>query len=153
LDEPWDSEHNRKLLAQMPKTYESWGDADIEPYTTFFQVFVGEGTVFEGRKGITFGDITDGVSNTLLVIEAGEAVPWTKPADIPFNPNQSLLHLGGMFQDRFRFSTLSYGGSKDIFSLFADGSVHRIKKTISEENLRRLIVRNDDQVVVREDVD
>ena len=126
LDEPWDSDHNRKLLAQMPKTYESWGDAETEPYTTFFQAFVGQGTVFEGRKGIKLDEIIDGTSHTLLVIEAGKAVPWTKPADIPFDANHSIPHLGGMFQERFRFSTLTFGGSKDILSLFADGSVHHI---------------------------
>jgi hypothetical protein len=145
LDESWDSPHNRGLLPRMPKTYESWGDAETEPYTTFFQVFVGQGTVFEGTKGTKREEITDGPMNTILVIEAGEGVPWTKPADIPFDPNQSLPPLGGMFKERFRFSTLSFGGSKDILSIFADGSVHPIKKTINEENLRRLIIRNDGQ--------
>ncbi len=147
LDESWDSAHNRTLMARMPKVYEALGDAEIEPYTTFFQVFVGQGTVFEGTKGIKMDQITDGLSNTLLVIEAGEAVPWTKPADLPFHPDQSLPPLGGIFKERFRFSTLSFEGGKDILSLFADGSVHPIKKTIKEENLRRLIIRNDGQAV------
>jgi len=131
----------------MPKTYQSWGDAGNEPYTTFFQVLVGAGTVFEGTKGIKSDEITDGASNTILVIEAGDAVPWTKPADISFAPDQSLPPLGGMIKERFRFSTLTFGGSKDILSVFADGSVHHIKKTIDEEKLRRLIIRNDGQTV------
>src|SRR6266446_498128 len=72
LDESWDSAHNRTLIARMPKVYEALGDAKTEPYTTFFQVFVGQGTVFEGTKGIKMDQITDGPSNTVLVIEAGE---------------------------------------------------------------------------------
>jgi hypothetical protein len=152
LDESWDSDHNRTLLARMPKTYESLGDAETEPNRTFFQVFVGKGTVFEGTKGIKFGEITDGVSNTLLVIEAGVSVPWTKPADISFDTNQPLPPLGGMFKERFRFSSLSFEGSKDILSVLADGSIHRIKKTIAEENLKKMIIRNDGQAAVGEEM-
>jgi hypothetical protein len=151
LDEPWDSEHNRSLIAKMPKVYESWGDAEADPYSTFFQVFVGKGTVFEGREGVRRSQITDGASNTILVIEAGEAVPWTKPADISFDPDKPLPALGGMFKERFRFSTLSFAGSKDILAVFADGSVHQIKKTIDEKNLKRLIIRNDGESVDSDD--
>jgi RNA polymerase sigma factor (sigma-70 family) len=46
LDEPWDSEHNKKLLAKMPKTYVPPGVKTKEPYLTYYQVFVGPGTVF-----------------------------------------------------------------------------------------------------------
>src|SRR5437868_3063260 len=35
LDEPWDSEHNKKLLAAMPKTYLRPGREAKEPYQTF----------------------------------------------------------------------------------------------------------------------
>jgi hypothetical protein len=143
LDESWDSPHNQILLAQMPMVYEHRGDAETEPYSTMFQVFVGKGTVFEGTQGIKSSQITNGASNTIMVIEAGEAVPWTKPADLAYDPNQLIPALGGMFKERFRFSSLSFEGSKDILAVFADGSVHQIKKTISERNLRHLIIRND----------
>ncbi len=81
------------------------------------------------------------------MIEAGEAVPWTKPAELIFAPNEPLPALGGMFKERFRFSSLTFEGSKDILAVFADGSVHQIRKTIDEKNLRRLIVRNDGEIV------
>src|SRR6185312_11489838 len=51
LDEPWDSEHNRKLLPQMPKVYACTGNAPSVPYGTFYQAFVGKDCVFEpGRQ-------------------------------------------------------------------------------------------------------
>jgi hypothetical protein len=36
-----------------------------------------------------------------MVVEAAEAVPWTKPADLPYDPKQPLPKLGGMFKDVF----------------------------------------------------
>jgi hypothetical protein len=147
LDEPWDSPHNQALIARMPKVYDQKGDAETDPYSTLFQVFVGKGTVFEGTRGINSLDITDGTRKTILVIEAGEAVPWTKPAELRYDPNEPLPALGGMFKERFRFSSLTFEGSRDILAVFADVSVHQIKKTIDEKNLRRLIVRNDGEIV------
>jgi hypothetical protein len=147
LDESWDSPHNQALIPRMPKVYEQRGDAETEPYSTLFQVFVGKGTVFEGTQGIKSNDITDGVSNTILVIEAGEAVPWTKPVELPYNADEPLPPLGGMFKERFRFSSLTFESSKDILAVFADSSVHKIRKTIAEKNLRRLIIRNDGENV------
>src|SRR5258708_1555931 len=42
LNESWDSEHNRKLLAKMPKIYKSAGKQPEVEYGTYFQVFVGK---------------------------------------------------------------------------------------------------------------
>src|SRR5262249_29134097 len=70
LDEPWDSAHNRKLLAKAPAVFlpvrGTGGAAD----STFFQVFTGKGTMFEGREGVRIEDITDGTVTTVLITEA-----------------------------------------------------------------------------------
>lgn len=87
LDEPWDSEHNRKLIDQMPEFY-----ADPDPAVraaigdrgrTTFLAPRAEGTVFGGREGIKFGDLKDGSSQTIMVVEVvpQRAVVWTKPDD------------------------------------------------------------------------
>src|SRR5262249_22217463 len=39
-DEPWDSEHNKKLLAKMPAIYAPLGVKAKEPFMTFYQAFV-----------------------------------------------------------------------------------------------------------------
>lgn len=87
LDEPWDSEHNRKLIDQMPGLF-----ADPDPTVraaigdkgrTTYVVPVGEGLLFGSKKGKTFKDMIDGTSNTILAVEVvpERAVVWTKPAD------------------------------------------------------------------------
>src|SRR5439155_1388856 len=85
LNEPWDSPHNKKLLEMMPKTYAAPNAKGDPPYTTHYQVFVGPGAGFEGKRGLRIGDFTDGTSNTILVAEAARAVPWTKPEDLPYD--------------------------------------------------------------------
>jgi Protein of unknown function (DUF1559) len=131
LDEPWDSLHNIRLLPKMPPTYFPFdGSSPPESYTTFYQVFVGEGTAFEGREGLKLkGDFPNGTSNTFLVVEAGFAVPWTKPEDIPYDERKPLPKLGGLFKGSFR-------------AALADGSVRSVLHGTKESTLRAVIVRN-----------
>jgi hypothetical protein len=100
LDEPWDSEHNKKLIAKMPKVFAPVRGKTKEPGMTYYQVFVGPDAPFNGTIAPTIpGSFTDGLANTFLVAEAGEAVPWTKPQDIPFDAGKPLPKLGGLFAD------------------------------------------------------
>jgi hypothetical protein len=135
FDEPWDSDHNKKLLARKPKIYGP-GD-DKSEHSTFYQVFVGKNAAFDdGMKKINFAHFTDGTSNTLLIAEAAKAVPWTKPEDLVYDPDKPLPKLGGLFDDGFH-------------ALFADGWVQFVKKDIKPETLRALITRNGGEVVDR----
>jgi prepilin-type processing-associated H-X9-DG protein len=132
LDEPWDSEHNKKLLAKMPRVYAAPPPGGAkERFTTLYQVFTGKGAIFEGKKGLTIKQISDadGTANTILVAEASEAVPWTKPQDLPSDPDKPLPKLGAPLADGFNL-------------LFADGSVRYIRKTTKEKTLRALITWN-----------
>src|SRR5439155_13938759 len=88
LDEPWDSEHNKKLLEKMPKVYAPVGVKTRAPHTTFYQAFVGPGAAFEDGMKVKLTNFFDGTSNTLMVAEAAEPVPWTKPDDLPFDPKK-----------------------------------------------------------------
>jgi hypothetical protein len=140
LDEAWDSPHNRKLLAKMPRRYAPVNGKTRQPFATYYQVFVGKGAAFEGTRGLRVFDFTDGTSNTFLIAEAGEAVPWTKPADLPFAPNAPLPKLGGQFADGFH-------------AALADGSVCLLRKdwnAAEEKAIRVVIGRNDGMVVPKE---
>jgi hypothetical protein len=132
LDEPWDSPHNIRLLPRMPRTYgPPPGKAHLIPaHHTICHVFVGKGTAFEGREGLRLDkDFPDGLCNTLLIIEAGEPVPWTKPEDLIYEPEGPLPRLDGIFRWGFRVG-------------MGDGSRRHVKKEVSEQTLRAAITRN-----------
>jgi RNA polymerase sigma factor (sigma-70 family) len=72
----------------------------------------------------------DGTSNTILIIEAGHPVPWTKPEDLRYAEDEPLPELGGLFPDV-------------IQAAFADGSIHTLKRNYDEKQLRYAITAND----------
>lgn len=130
LDEPWDSPNNKKLLANMPSFYAPVGVETKEPHTTFYQGFVGKGCAFEPNQKVTFAHFIDGTTHTILLVEAGEPVPWTKPGDMPYVTGQPFPKLGGLFKGGFN-------------ALFGDGSVRFLKKDTDIKKLHLLIIRND----------
>jgi hypothetical protein len=102
LDEPWDSPHNLALLPKMPRTFEHFhGRVAPQPHTTYYRVFVGPGTAFEGPVGMSLNDFPDGKSDTILVVEAAEAVPWTQPAELSCRPECAMPAVGGHFPEGF----------------------------------------------------
>lgn len=125
LDEPWDSEHNKTLIPRMPKVF----GANPEGKTSI-HVFIGEGTPFGGQP-IRISEITDGTSNTILAVRAGDdtADVWTKPGGLAFdkaNPIQALGNIGEMF---------------DV--LMIDASARQLPKSIDAATLGNLIQHND----------
>jgi hypothetical protein len=130
LDEPWDSPHNKAQLKKMPAIYRLPGVKPKDDTTTFYRVFTGKGTVFEGRDGIRIGDIPDGLGNTLMVVEAAEGVTWTKPEDLVYAPDERLPKLGGLFRD-------------GLFVAYCDGTVRLIRNDFDEQRMRLAIVRDD----------
>ncbi|HEY1785811.1 MAG TPA: DUF1559 domain-containing protein [Pirellulales bacterium] len=83
-DEPWDSEHNKTLLEKMPEAFHSPRVSDLAGKTVFL-VPTGVETMFFDDQGTTEEQITDGLDQTISIVEvaAEHAVPWTKPADFP----------------------------------------------------------------------
>lgn len=131
LNEPWDSPHNIQLLPKMPLEYRCPRHGpNSKPYDTFMHVFVGERTPFEEGKVFRIPkDFDDGLARTILVVQGGPAVPWTKPEDIPYHPGHPLPDLGNVT-------------SLGIYVGMADGRVHVIRKSASERNIRAAITRN-----------
>ena len=75
LNEPWDSENNKKVLAQMPNVFRNLNSTG-DPTHTCYLGFSGPNTVLgDGSKGIRFRDVMDGESNTILVSEAQRKIP------------------------------------------------------------------------------
>ena len=129
LDEAWDSDHNKKLIAKMPNLYALPGGMG-KPGETNYRVFVGKGAAFDMVVSATIRDFTDGTSNTLLAIEAAEAVTWTKPEEMEFDPKNPVKKY-------FRYANAV------CTVLLGDGSVRAISEKVDEKILKLLIQRDD----------
>lgn len=87
LSKPWDSPENRPLIAKMPEVYLSPRQStETTDGLTAYQALVEDGphqTVMLPTKKRRPRDITDGHSNTaLLVEELDKPVIWTQPDDV-----------------------------------------------------------------------
>jgi len=89
LNEPWDSPHNFELAKKIPTVFRSLDSPNDGK--TRVMLFTGKGAPFDGAKKISTFDIGD-LSRTILCVEAGpdKAVPWTKPKDLTFDPENPL---------------------------------------------------------------
>ncbi len=184
LDEPWDSDHNQKLLPRMPKVYlparglpsapfaavtalteVNWTQAAARgvfsylpardrslpqlaamtalsqanwmytaargafvPDATNYLAVAGSGAAFDGKEGLRILDFRDGTSTTIVLVEAAQAVPWTKPVDYLFTPKGPLPKLGAVPQD--------------FCAAFADASTRVLSTTMLETQLRALMTRD-----------
>ena len=129
LDEPWDSPHNKTLLKEIPDVYAPAVRGAEPRISTYYQVFTGPGTLFEDKLGTKIDDVKDGMANTVMVVEAGTPVPWTKPEDIEYDKDKPLPKLGGQFRDGF-------------FSVFADGTPHFLRTSVDAQVMRAVITYN-----------
>jgi hypothetical protein len=136
LDEPWDSEHNKALVAQMPATYKHPASAVSGEGKTNYLTVRGEKTVFPGEKCIGLAEIRDGSSNTIMTVEVADesAVVWTKPDDFQYDEKNPLKGLGGLSPDGFNAG-------------FADGSVRFLSLSIDPKTLTALFTRNGGEAV------
>jgi hypothetical protein len=148
LNEPWDSPHNLALANQMPMVYRPVGKAAPANHTTY-QLLVGPNTIYRNwppkgpgqwTGGVRLMQMTDGTSNTLMVVESSNPVLWTKPQDIDFNPSGPLPSLGWSTPDRF-------------LAVFGDGSTRTLSRDLPPHVLRALIDPSDGQVIFHEELE
>jgi hypothetical protein len=143
LMKPWDDPANLKILqsVEMPKVFEIPGRPAPKGHT-YFRIFSlpksAKGTaqpwLTEGQLGPKLQEIPDGTSNTFMVVEAGEAVPWYQPDVLAYDGKLPLPQLGAKDANRF-------------LACFGDGSVKALKPSkLGEKTIRALITINGGEV-------
>lgn len=136
FDEPWDGPNNMKLLAKMPKIYRH-PDAAIDSTESNYAILVGNETIFPPNKALKFAEITDGTSNTIMVVESKKSIPWTKPEDIEYAKDKPVPSMGGFSESGFN-------------AAFADGSVRFLAKTLNESLLRSMITARGGEIITNQ---
>jgi hypothetical protein len=137
LDEAWDSPHNKTLISKMPAFYAcpSGKQTTLSNGKTSYLTARGPATAFPGSTGIKFQDITDGLSNTIMVVDANDeaAVIWTMPDDWtmpePFNTKGLFGHHPGRTEVGI-----------------CDGSVRGVKMTLDPKTWHHAFTRNGGEV-------
>ncbi len=135
LDEPWDSPHNLPLSKILPSVYVD-PSAPLQPGFTILHAVVGDDTGLKTSAKIRFRDFTDGLSNSLLIVEARRdaAVPWSKPEDVSIDLNNPLANMGNTHPGGFHVG-------------MADGSVRFIASSIDPQVFRAMLTRANGEAV------
>jgi Protein of unknown function (DUF1559) len=148
VDEPWDSPHNRTLIAKMPKVYrcplESKDGA--RDGKTRYLAPRGPNTVFRGAEPVALKEITDGMSNTIVLVDAGDeqAVTWTKPddGDVPPQDEAAFKAIFRAHRQRRRAGTVMG---------FGDGAVRFLQENVKPATIRALATYNQGETILSHD--
>lgn len=125
LDEPWDSEHNFKLIDSMPSAFRSPGS--LHSNKTSYLAPILPGSPFASQGAFNQASIVDLQSRTIMFVEAVDekAVIWTKPEDLEIDPENPTAGITGS----------SKGG---FLVVMFDGSVRFIEQSIDSKSLRAM---------------
>jgi hypothetical protein len=137
LDEPWDSEHNKKLIDKMPEVFRSPRMKVKKAEMTTYLVPIGDGLIFTGTdQKIKILNIEDGTSNTIMLVDAADeqAVVWTRPDDLKVDANAPFKGLIGHYPSTF-------------LAVFADGSTRVIPMNLPAKTLWALFTRSGGEVI------
>lgn len=144
MTKPWDDPANKRFLETMPDVFRVHGrDIKVKGMTYLQMPSADKPSKGEPPFGDPFkipgvrrnlATITDGTSNTFMVVEAEDPVLWMKPDDVKYDP-KNLPKLGS--PDRGTF-----------LALFGDGSVRAFqRKKLTDAALRGLLTVNGGEVV------
>jgi len=136
MKQPWDAARNAQFTSVVVPQFRDISDANQATTATPYRVFVGGGAVFNpDGNPVSLKSISDGTSNTILVVQAFDTVPWAKPQELNYSPTAPLPKLG------------SPGNSSGFMVLVADGSVRFVGNKVSDATLRKLIEKADGQTI------
>ena len=141
-EKTWDNPANLAAAQQKMKIYSCPAnrtpqDAQQRWYTAY-AFLTGPGTAFPEAGPLTLDDITDGTSNTLLIVEAcGRNIVWTEPRDVNVSRETFKINAAGD-QPGTSAGILSSNHEGCAQAAFADGSVRLLSAEMDASVLRTL---------------
>jgi hypothetical protein len=147
VDEPWDSDNNKKLIAKMPAIFRGPNKKLNDEGKTVYLAPIHNEAVFRPDGGrISISSIYDGTKWTVMFVEVNDdsAVVWTKPADMNVDLDVVMGKAKPLNKGLIR-------SGQDFFLVaMCDGSVHRFRHMDDPAglmNLRRVFGRQDGEVI------
>ena len=135
FDEPWDGTNNSPLIARERglACFRCPSENHDDIFTTDYLAVVGPDTAWNVERPVSKADMTDGPSNTLLIVEVvGSGIHWAEPRDLTLDQMaptvNAKLGLG--------ISSRHAGGA---YGLMADGSVVFLSHKLSAATIRGLL--------------
>ncbi|WP_437225427.1 DUF1559 domain-containing protein [Planctomicrobium sp. SH661] len=121
----------------MPKAVEN------SPVETAFAIPHGTGGIYSPAGILTIEEITDGTSQTLMLVEAaGQHIVWTEPRDVDFDQLPIGVNLPGARKGESDGIISSYHPGMAT-ATFADGSGRWLSNSIDPSVLLKLLRAND----------
>lgn len=124
----WNSPENQALSTTVIPLFVDPSSTNPGAGQTDYLFVSGKGALFEAGKKVTFGDVPDGLSNTLMLVEVkNSGINWAEPRDISISQPMSLPqgnHPGGNN------------------AALADGSVRFISKTANPTVIRAMVTKD-----------
>jgi hypothetical protein len=135
-DEAWNGPMNSQLAAQMPLGYRCISDGTSPPTNTDYAVIYGNGAMFDANQPCPLMAVRDGLSLTLMVVEAsGANIHWMEPRDLEFAKMQCVINGPGGNE-----ISSHHPGSAVVG--FGDASARALSTSIAPQVLRALITRD-----------
>jgi hypothetical protein len=131
----WDSPENITLSQTPIAVFQDRANKTGTATRSDYVFATGAGTIFDGSKSVDFGQVTDGLSNTVLVIgtTSGPA-NWAAPTDWSIDSG-----------------TVPASAHPDkLLLLYGDGSVRMMKPQYFRENMRALTSKSGGDILPRE---
>jgi hypothetical protein len=141
FNEPWDGPNNQKLANTHIAAFRCPSSEHWQTPTprSDYGVVTGPGTVWPGEKGMRIKDITDGISNTILLVEITDSdIHWMEPRDVTLEealgkPGDGVATAptsNHYTKDSYFFKSLPVAGHIAM----ADGSVWLLHKRPTSED-------------------
>jgi prepilin-type processing-associated H-X9-DG protein len=133
LSEPWNSSKNQAFNNTMIPTYHCPSEPNMTNCS--YVAIVGPKSVFQGANTIKLQDITDGTSNTIMIVEVkGNGHNWMEPVDLDVTQmkyaiNGGSTEVGSMHPGGANVSLAD--GSVRFFSQATDGRLVESMTTIN----------------------
>lgn len=141
FNEPWDGPHNRMLMDKCPPRYRC-PSSDLPEGVTGYLAMTGPGLIFDEDHTTSIRNITDGTSNTIMVVEAADAgVNWLEPTDLDID------NISFTINDPNTGAAIASGHVNKANVLYADGSVHQLAVGIDPQMLYALFTKAGGEVV------